>query len=91
LRFVAGQCLPAVGIASIGHRFRCNRLYPDYLSAEVHIRLGEALAPQLTSKPQHKSDSFSHFQSDALLDNPIWNSLATRHVHLAIGAHIGMV
>jgi GNAT superfamily N-acetyltransferase len=30
-----------------------------------------------------------HFESEALLDNPIWNSLATRHAHLAIGAHIG--
>jgi ribosomal protein S18 acetylase RimI-like enzyme len=35
------------------------------------------------------SDSVSHFQSVALLDNPIWNSLATRHAHLAIGAHMG--
>src|SRR5260370_39279494 len=35
------------------------------------------------------SDSVSHFQSDALLDNPIWNSLATHHAHLAIGAQIG--
>ena len=35
------------------------------------------------------SDSVSHFQSEALLDNPIWNSLATRHAHLAIGAQIG--
>jgi ribosomal protein S18 acetylase RimI-like enzyme len=30
-----------------------------------------------------------HFENDALLDNPIWNSLATGHVHLAIGEHIG--
>ena len=30
-----------------------------------------------------------HFESEALLDNPIWNSLATRHSHLAIGADIG--
>ncbi|HTF62152.1 MAG TPA: hypothetical protein VK638_05500, partial [Edaphobacter sp.] len=28
-------------------------------------------------------------ESEALLDNPIWNSLATRHAHLAIGADIG--
>jgi GNAT superfamily N-acetyltransferase len=35
------------------------------------------------------SDSVSHFESDALLDNPIWNSLATRHAHLAIGADVG--
>jgi ribosomal protein S18 acetylase RimI-like enzyme len=34
-------------------------------------------------------DSVSHFQSGALLDNPIWNSLATRHAHLAIGADVG--
>jgi ribosomal protein S18 acetylase RimI-like enzyme len=42
------------------------------------------------SHPDHNamSDSVSHFQSDAL-DNPIWNSLATRHAHFAIGAHIG--
>src|SRR6266478_6680175 len=33
--------------------------------------------------------SVAHFESEALLDNPIWNSLATRHAHLAIGAHIG--
>ena len=30
-----------------------------------------------------------HVESEALLDNPIWNSLATRHAHLAIGADIG--
>src|SRR5438270_10969847 len=30
-----------------------------------------------------------HFESEALLDNPIWNSLTTGHAHLAIGAHIG--
>jgi ribosomal protein S18 acetylase RimI-like enzyme len=35
------------------------------------------------------NNSVSHFENDALLDNPIWNSLATRHAHLAIGAHIG--
>jgi ribosomal protein S18 acetylase RimI-like enzyme len=35
------------------------------------------------------NDSAPHFQSEALLDNPIWNSLATRHAHLAIGADIG--
>lgn len=33
--------------------------------------------------------SVAHFENDALLDNPIWNSLATRHAHLAIGGHIG--
>ncbi len=33
--------------------------------------------------------SAPHFESEALLDNPIWNSLATGHAHLAIGAHIG--
>jgi ribosomal protein S18 acetylase RimI-like enzyme len=35
------------------------------------------------------NDSAPHFESEALLDNPIWNSLATRHAHLAIGADIG--
>ena len=35
------------------------------------------------------NDSAPHFESEALLDNPIWNSLATRHAHLAIGAHLG--
>lgn len=34
-------------------------------------------------------DSVLHFQSEALLDNPIWSSLATRHAHLALGAGIG--
>src|SRR6267154_3523415 len=35
------------------------------------------------------NDSVLHFQSDVLLDNPIWNSLATRHAHLALGERIG--
>jgi len=35
------------------------------------------------------NNSAPHFESQALLDNPIWNSLATRHAHLAIGADIG--
>jgi hypothetical protein len=35
------------------------------------------------------SDSISHLQGDALLDNPIWSSLVTRHAHLAVGADIG--
>ena len=35
------------------------------------------------------NDSAPHFDSEALLDNPIWNSLATSHAHFAIGAHIG--
>jgi len=35
------------------------------------------------------NDSVLHFQGDALLDNPIWNSLATRHAHLALGARVG--
>jgi ribosomal protein S18 acetylase RimI-like enzyme len=34
-------------------------------------------------------DSIPHFVNEALLDNPIWNSLATNHAHLAIGAHLG--
>jgi GNAT superfamily N-acetyltransferase len=44
-----------------------------------------------TSHPNHNTmnDSAPHFESEALLDNPIWNSLATRHAHLAIGAHLG--
>jgi len=33
-----------------------------------------------------------HFENEALLDNPISNSLATRHAHLVIAARIwGMV
>src|SRR5260370_16171834 len=32
LRSVAGQSVPAVGIASIGHRSRCNSLYLEYPS-----------------------------------------------------------
>jgi GNAT superfamily N-acetyltransferase len=28
-------------------------------------------------------------ENEALLDNPIWNSLATGHAHFAIGGHIG--
>jgi hypothetical protein len=31
-------------------------------------------------------DPVFHFQSDALLDNPIWNSLTTNHAPLALGA-----
>jgi predicted GNAT family acetyltransferase len=34
-------------------------------------------------------DSVLLFHSDALLDNPIWNSLATRHAHLALGERVG--
>jgi len=34
-------------------------------------------------------NSALHYESELLLDNPIWNSLATCHAHLAIGAHIG--
>jgi ribosomal protein S18 acetylase RimI-like enzyme len=33
--------------------------------------------------------SVAHLQNDTLLDNPIWNSLTTRHAHLALGAHTG--
>jgi hypothetical protein len=33
-----------------------------------------------------------HFENEAMLDNPILNSLATRHAHLVIAARIwGMV
>jgi GNAT superfamily N-acetyltransferase len=35
------------------------------------------------------NDSGLHFESDALLDNPIWNSLTTNHATLALGAHVG--
>ena len=35
------------------------------------------------------NDSVRHFEGEALLDNPIWNSLVTGHAHLAIGAHVG--
>lgn len=43
------------------------------------------------SHPNHNTmtDSSLHFESEALLDNPIWNSLVTCHAHLAIGANIG--
>jgi ribosomal protein S18 acetylase RimI-like enzyme len=33
--------------------------------------------------------SVPHFESDALLDNPIWGSLTTSHAHLAVGADMG--
>jgi ribosomal protein S18 acetylase RimI-like enzyme len=33
--------------------------------------------------------SLLHPQSDALLDNPIWNSLVTRHSHFALGERTG--
>jgi len=32
-------------------------------------------------------DLVPHLENHVLLDNPIWNSLATRHAHLAVGAH----
>ena len=35
------------------------------------------------------NDSALHFENEALLDNPIWNSLITSHAHLAIGADTG--
>src|ERR1700730_15053588 len=35
------------------------------------------------------NDSVLDSESESLLDNPIWNSLATQHAHLAIGADIG--
>ena len=43
------------------------------------------------SHPNHDNmtDSGLHFQDDALLDNPIWNSLTTSHAPLAVGAQIG--
>jgi GNAT superfamily N-acetyltransferase len=34
-------------------------------------------------------DSVEPSRSDALLDNPIWNSLTTSHAHLAVGAGLG--
>lgn len=34
-------------------------------------------------------DPIFHFQSDALLNNPIWNSLTTNHAPLALGARSG--
>jgi hypothetical protein len=45
--------------------------------------------PGNTIKKPTMRDSVLHPQGDALLDNPIWNSLVTDHVHLAIGAGIG--
>jgi ribosomal protein S18 acetylase RimI-like enzyme len=35
------------------------------------------------------NSSLLHLQSDALLDNPIWHSLVTRHSHLALGERAG--
>jgi ribosomal protein S18 acetylase RimI-like enzyme len=35
------------------------------------------------------SDSAPHFENDAMLDNPIWNSLVTCHAHLAVGSDVG--
>jgi ribosomal protein S18 acetylase RimI-like enzyme len=35
------------------------------------------------------NSSLFHLQSDALLDNPIWHSLVTRHSHFALGEHTG--
>jgi hypothetical protein len=39
-----------------------------------------------SSHPNHSTMNVSalHVESEALVDNPIWNSLATRHAHLAI-------
>lgn len=34
-------------------------------------------------------NSVARFENDELLDNPIWNSLATSHAHLAIGGNVG--
>ena len=34
-------------------------------------------------------NSAAHFENDELLDNPIWNSLATSHAHLAVGGNVG--
>jgi len=44
-----------------------------------------------SSHPNHNTmnDSVLHFENEGLLDNAIWNSLATCHAHLAIGADIG--
>jgi GNAT superfamily N-acetyltransferase len=35
------------------------------------------------------NDSVTVLQNDALLDNPIWNSLTTQHAHLTLGAQVG--
>ncbi len=35
------------------------------------------------------NDSAIHFEGEVVLDNPIWNSLATSHAHIAVGAHMG--
>jgi predicted GNAT family acetyltransferase len=61
--------------------------------------LREALAVQGTSKwkpmnssvsaPPSMNHSVSPLPNDALLDNPIWHSLAGRHAHLAVGAEAG--
>jgi GNAT superfamily N-acetyltransferase len=51
--------------------------------------MSEALVPQLTSNHKTMNDSLFHLENEGLLDNPIWNSLATQHAHLAIGAHQG--
>jgi hypothetical protein len=33
--------------------------------------------------------SIRHFENETMLDNPIWNSLVTRHSHIAVGASVG--
>jgi predicted GNAT family acetyltransferase len=35
------------------------------------------------------NNSVEHFENSVLLDNPIWNSLTTRHAHFATGQHVG--
>jgi len=35
------------------------------------------------------NSSLLHLENSALLDNPIWNSLVTRHAHLALGERSG--
>jgi ribosomal protein S18 acetylase RimI-like enzyme len=51
--------------------------------------MGEALVPPFTSNHNTMNVSVLHFENEGLLDNAIWNSLATHHAHLAIGADIG--
>jgi ribosomal protein S18 acetylase RimI-like enzyme len=43
----------------------------------------------LPLQSMNNSVSPLEIQNDVLLDNPIWNSLAGHHAHLALGAEVG--
>jgi ribosomal protein S18 acetylase RimI-like enzyme len=66
----------AAGVAD-----KCGRLWK---SVSEMVKLW-----QTGSHPNTMNESARHCESEALLDNPIWNSLATGHAHLSIGAQTG--